>query len=103
MDFDETLEGWSTHGPLQVLLFFGQIRQQVDPGRVKTNWGILLQSTSSSDRKDTAIDRMHSNDLEKCEKKCVVFGSISKSNIFGVFLAFLYFYSSKCFICIYFV
>ena len=25
MDFDETWYAWSTHGPLQVLLFFGQI------------------------------------------------------------------------------
>ena len=35
MDFDETWEGWSTHGPLQVLLFFGQIRAGADPGRGK--------------------------------------------------------------------
>ena len=34
MDFDETWQGWSTHGPLQVLLFFGQIRPGADPG-----WG----------------------------------------------------------------
>ena len=27
MGFDETWYGWSTHGPLQVLLFFGQIPQ----------------------------------------------------------------------------
>ena len=33
MDFDETWYGWSTQGPLQVLLFFGQIRPGVDPGR----------------------------------------------------------------------
>ena len=33
MDFDETWYGWSTQGPLQVLLFFGQIRQGGDPGR----------------------------------------------------------------------
>ena len=32
MDFDETLYGWS---PLQVLLFFSQIRPGVDPGRGK--------------------------------------------------------------------
>ena len=31
MDFDETWYGWSTQGPLQVLLFFGQIR----PGRIQ--------------------------------------------------------------------
>ena len=33
MDFDETWYAWSTHGPLQVLLFSGQIRPGVDPGR----------------------------------------------------------------------
>ena len=31
IDFDETLYGWSTQGPLQVLLFFGQIRPGADP------------------------------------------------------------------------
>ena len=35
MDFDETWYEWSTQGPLQVLLFFGQIRPGVDPGRGK--------------------------------------------------------------------
>ena len=35
MDFDETWYGWSTQGPLQVLLFFGQIRRGADPGRGK--------------------------------------------------------------------
>ena len=35
MDFDETWYAWSTHGPLQVLLFFGQIRPGADPGRGK--------------------------------------------------------------------
>ena len=35
MDFDETWYAWSTHGPLQVLLFLGQIRPGVDPGRGK--------------------------------------------------------------------
>ena len=32
MDFDETLYAWSIQGPLQVLLFFGQIRPGADPG-----------------------------------------------------------------------
>ena len=32
MDFDETWYAWSTHGPLQVLLFFGQILPGADPG-----------------------------------------------------------------------
>ena len=35
MDFYETWYGWSTHGPLQVLLFFGQIPPGADPGRGK--------------------------------------------------------------------
>ena len=35
MDFDETWYGWSTQGPLQVLLFFGQIRPGADPGQSK--------------------------------------------------------------------
>ena len=33
MDFDETWYGGSTQGPLQVLLFFGQIRPGADPGQ----------------------------------------------------------------------
>ena len=32
MDFDETWYGWSTQGPLQVLLFFRQICPGADPG-----------------------------------------------------------------------
>ena len=39
MDFDETWYGWSTQGPLQVLLFFGQIRRGADPGRAKIGHG----------------------------------------------------------------
>ena len=39
MDFDETWYGWSTQGPLQVLLFFGQIRPGADPGRGKNRSG----------------------------------------------------------------
>ena len=35
MDFDETWYGWSTQGPLQVLLFIGQIRRGADPWRGK--------------------------------------------------------------------
>ena len=40
MDFDETWYGWSTQGPLQVLLFFGQIRPGADPGWAKIGHGI---------------------------------------------------------------
>ena len=35
IDFDETWYGGSTQVPLQVLLFFGQIRPGADPGRGK--------------------------------------------------------------------
>ena len=35
MDFDETWKEWRTDGPLQVLLFFGQICPGADPGRGK--------------------------------------------------------------------
>ena len=73
MDFDETWYAWSTHGPLQVLLFFGQIRPGADPGRGKNRSGGPLQETSSSDRKATAINRMYSNDVEACGKKCCYF------------------------------
>ena len=67
MDFDDTLYGWSTHGPLHVLLFLGQIRAGADPGRGQNRYrGPLLQETYSSDRKATAINQMDSNDLEAC-------------------------------------
>ena len=37
---DETWYGWSTQGPLQVLLFFGQIHPGADPGRGQNrSWG----------------------------------------------------------------
>ena len=35
--------------------------------------GPLLQETSSSVRKATATNRMHSSDLETCGKKCCYF------------------------------
>ena len=75
MDFDETWWGWSTHGPLQVLLFFGQIRPGADPGRGKNRSRgvpffkkLLLQT-----RMATATNQMDSNDLEACGKKCCYF------------------------------
>ena len=78
-----------SHGPLQVLLFFGQIRPGADPGRGKSrSRGPFLQETSSSDQKATATNRMHSNDLEAREKKCCYFGSIPKSNFWRVFDVF---------------
>ena len=58
-----------------MLLFFGQIRPGADPGRGKnrSQGGPVLQETSSSDRKATATNRMHSSDLETCGKKCCYF------------------------------
>ena len=35
IDFDETWYGWSTQGPLQVLLYFGQIRPGAGPSGAK--------------------------------------------------------------------
>ena len=75
MDFDETWYGWSTQGPLQVLLFIGQIRSlgQIQGGAKIGHGGPLLQETSSSDRKATAKKQMHSKYLEACGKKCCCF------------------------------
>ena len=54
-----------------MLLFFGHIRLEADPSRGQyRSRGPLLQKTSSSDWKATASNRMHSNDLEACEKCC---------------------------------
>ena len=39
MDFDETWYGWSTQGPLQVLLFFSQIRPEWIQGGAKIGLG----------------------------------------------------------------
>ena len=57
-----------------MLLFFGQIRPGADPGRAEIgHGGPLLQRTSSSERKATASNRMHSSDLEAFGKKCCYF------------------------------
>ena len=78
--------------------------------------GHLLQQTSSSDRKATATNRMHSSDLKHVGRSFVIFGFIRKSNFWRVFDVFLDlvilvyfnafsidFYSVKSFICITFV
>ena len=60
--------------PYKRCCFFGQIHPGADPGREKTgHGGPFLQETSSSDRKATATNRMHSSDLETCGKKCCYF------------------------------
>ena len=61
--------------------------------------GPLLQQTSSSDRKATATNQMHSSDLEACGKKCCYFGSIPKSNFWRVFDVFLDFVIFAIFLC----
>ena len=121
MDFDETWYAWSTHGPLQVLLFFSQIRPLGDPGRAKIgHGGPLLQETSSSDQNATATNPMNSNDLQACGKKCCYSWFHSEVQfltrfwrVFDVFLDLVIlpyfnaisidFYAVKCLIYIYFV
>ena len=54
--------------------------QGADPGRGKIGHqggGPLLQKTSSSDRKATATNGIHSNDLEACVMKCCCFWFLS--------------------------
>ena len=78
--------------------------------------GPLLQETSSSDWKATATNRMHSDDLETCGKKCCYFWFHSEVKFltrFDVFLDLVKFalfnaisidfYAVKSFICINFV
>ena len=78
--------------------------------------GSLLQENSSSDRKTTATNQMHSNYLEACGKKCCYFlfhSEVKFLTRFDVFfdvfvfayfnVIFIDFYAVKRFICIYFV
>ena len=78
--------------------------------------GPLLQETSSSDRKATATNRMHSSDLKTCGKKCCYFWfhfEVKFLRVFDVFLDLVKFplfnaisvdFSAvKSFICINFV
>ena len=117
MDFYETWlwmkYSWS---PTSVVVF------QPDPPRggsragQNMSRGPLLQESSSSDRKATATNRMHSNDLETYAKKCCYcwFHSevkfLTRFDVFWGFAIFVYFnatlidlYGVKSFICIYFV
>ena len=118
MDFDETWYGWSTQGPLQVLLFFGQIRPGVDPGRGKNrSWGVpffrkLLLQTGRLRQQTECIAVIYKH----VGRSVVIFGSIPKSNFWRVFDVFLDlvkfalfnaisidFYAVKSFMCIIFV
>ena len=74
MDIYETQQGLSTHGPLQLLLFLARAALgRIQGGAKQATEGPLLQQTSSSDRKATSTNRMHSSDLEVCGKKCCYF------------------------------
>ena len=118
MDFDETWYGWSTQGPLQVLLFFGQIRPGADPGRGKNRsrgvpfFNKPLLQTGRLQQQTECIAVI----LKHVGRSVVIFGFIRKSNFWRVFDVFLDlvilvyfnaisidFYSVKSFICINFV
>ena len=118
MDYDEIWYGWSTQGPLQVLLFFGQIRQGADPGRGKNrSRGVpffkkLLLQTGRLQQQTECIAVIYKH----VGRSVVIFGSIPKSNFWRVFDVFLDlvkfalcnaisidFYAVKSFTCINFV
>ena len=46
------------------------VEGRIQSGAKIGHGGPLLQRTSSSDRKATATNRMHSSDLGECKKKC---------------------------------
>ena len=91
---------------------------QIQGGAKFGNGGPLFERTSSSDRKATAKNQMHSNDLEAFGKKCCYFWFHSKVKFltrfddffdFGDFILVYFiaisidFYAGKSFICINFV
>ena len=113
MDFDETWYGWSTQGPLQVLLFFGQIRQGADPGRGRNRSRGSPSSKNSlpqTERIQQQTERV-AMIYKHVGRSVVIFGFIPKSNFWRVFDVFLVyfnaisvdFYAVKSFICINFV
>ena len=68
------LVGMKYSWSLTSVVFFRPDPPGADPGRGQNrSRGPLLQETSSSDWKATATNRMHSNDLEACGKKCCYF------------------------------
>ena len=69
---DELLMAPHMHYDVSAISARGWIQGEAEIGH--WGWGgPLLQETSSSDRKATATNRMHSNDLEACEMKCYFF------------------------------
>ena len=86
--------------PYKCCFFFGQIHPGSDPGRGKNRSRRvpLLQETSSSDRKATTTNQMHSNDLEACGMKYCYFWFHSEvkfltrfRHLFGLLVILLYF------------
>ena len=92
------------------------VQGRIQGGAKIGHGGPLLQETSSSDRKATATNRMHSSDLETCGKKCCYFlfhSEVKFLTRFDVFMDLVKFalfnaisidfYAVKSFICINFV
>ena len=89
--------------PYKCCCFSARSPQGQIQGRAKLGHrGPLLQETSSSDRKATATNRMHSNDLEACGKKCCYFSVPFRSQIFDAFLT-SFWTSSFCLILMQFI
>ena len=102
--------------PYKCSCFSARSAQGRIQGGAKIGHGGPLQENSSSDQKDSATNRMHSNDLEACWKKCCYFWFHSEVEFltrFDVFLDLVTltyfnafsvdFYAVKCLIYIYFV
>ena len=103
--------------PYKCCCFSARSAQGRIQGEAKiSHGGPLLQETSSSDRKATATNQMHSNDLEACGNEVLLFlfhSEVKFLTRFDVFLDLvifayfnaisIYFYAVNCFICIYFV
>ena len=62
---------------------------RIQGGAKSGHRGPLLPESSSSDRKATATNRMHSNDLEACGKKCCYFWFHSEVKLLTRFDVFL--------------
>ena len=91
MDIDKNWYGWSTKGPLQVLLFFGQIRPGADPGRGQNrSVGVpffkkLLLQTGRLQQPTEFIAMI----WKHVGRSVVIFGSIPKSNVWRIWDVFL--------------
>ena len=96
IDVYKTWYGWSAHGHANALRCFGYICPGTDPERCQyRSLGVPYLKKSSSDRKATATNWMHSNDLEG--KKCCYFWYHSTSNFWRVFYVFLDLVMLACF------